>query len=138
MSIIIPKTHKDLLEKPIIVTLATITPSGQPHTTVIWRFYDGTHILFVTSRGLQKEKNLQVNPHLSLMAIDPQTPYRYLEIRGIVEEITEEGALEQLDEMTQFYTGKPTYYGHIVPAKDMGKRTHVICKIRPTKVVTRG
>ncbi len=138
MLVTIPETHKDLIKKPIVATLATITPSGQPHTTLIWRFYDGTHILFITSRGLQKEKNLQANPHVSLMTIDSKNSHRYLEIRGIVEEITEESALEQLNKITQFYTGKPTYYGHIVPAEDMGKRTHVICKIRPTRVVTRG
>jgi hypothetical protein len=50
----------------------------------------------------------------------------------------EEGAVEQLDQITQLYTGKPTYYGYIVPLKDKGKCIHIICKIRPTKVVVRG
>jgi hypothetical protein len=72
------------------------------------------------------------------LIIDPDNSERYLEVRGIVDEITEDGALEQLDEITRFYTGKPTYYGHIVPAENKGTRTHVICKIRPTKVYVRG
>lgn len=138
MSVIIPESHRDLLERPIVVTLATITPSGQPHLTAIWRYFDGTHIRFITSRGLQKEKNLRANPLASVMMLDPQNTGRYLEIRGIVEEIVEEGAIEQLDQITQFYTGKPIYYGYIVPLKDKGKRTHVICKIKPLKVVARG
>jgi PPOX class probable F420-dependent enzyme len=138
MAVAIPESHKDLIEKPIVATLATITPSGRPHSTIIWRYYDGSRILFITSRGLQKEKNLQVNPHVSILIIDPDNSERYLEVRGIVDEITEDGALEQLDEITRFYTGKPTYYGHIVPAENKGTRTHVICKIRPTKVYVRG
>lgn len=133
----IPASHKDLIEQPLVSTLATVTPAGQPHTTAIWRFYDGTHILFMTSRHLQKAKNIAVNPNVSLMVIDPHNSARYLEVRGVVEEVTEAGALEVLDKITYFYTGKPTYYGHIVPAENLGTRTHIICKIRPTKVVTR-
>jgi len=138
MSATIPETHKDLIKQPIVSTLATLTPNGKPHTTAIWRYYDGSHILFITSRGLQKEKNIQANPYVSIMILDPQNPYRYLEIRGVVDQITEDGAMKQLDRMTQYYTGKPTYYGHIVPAENKGTRTHIICKVRPVKVVTRG
>ena len=138
MPVIIPDTHRDLLERPIVAILATIMPSGQPHTTVIWRYFDGTHIRFITSRGLQKERNMRTNPLVSVITPDPHNSERYLEIRGTVEEIIEAGAIEQLDQITQLYTGKPTYYGHIEPAEDKGQRTHVICKIRPTKVVARG
>lgn len=91
MSVIIPESHRDLLERPIVVTLATITPSGQPHLTAIWRYFDGTHIRFITSRGLQKEKNLRANPLVSVMMLDPQNTGRYLENRGIVEEIVDSG-----------------------------------------------
>jgi hypothetical protein len=101
---------------------------------VIWRYYDGSHILFIASRGLQKEKNMQANPYVSIMVIDPDNPEQYLEIRDVVDEIIEEGALEQLDEITRFYTGKPAYYGYMVPAENKGTRTHVICRIKPTKV----
>src|SRR6185295_5254560 len=110
MSLTIPDSHKDLLERPILAILATLMPDGQPHTTVIWRYYDGTHIRFITSRGLQKEKNIVAHPLVSLITLDPQNSTRYLEIRGIVEEITETGAIEQLDQITRLYTGKPAYY----------------------------
>ncbi len=137
MSITIPESHKYLAEQPIVATLATITPEGNPHTTVIWRFFDGSHIVFITSRHLKKAKNIATNPNVSLMVIDPQNPSHYLEIRGVVEDISEDGAFERLDEMTEYYTGKTSYYGDIVPAENKGTRTHIICKIRPEKVITR-
>lgn len=137
MSITIPNSHLELIEGPTVATLATIMPNGQPHTTAVWCSYDGTFVSIITSRGLQKEKNMQVNRQVSIMALDHQKTSRYLEIRGTVAEITEDGALDKLNEHTQIYTGKPTYYGHIVPAENEGSRTHVICKIRPTKIVTR-
>ena len=127
----------DLVEQPIVATLATITPDGKPHTTVIWRFFDGSHFLFITSRHLQKAKNIEANPQVSLMVIDPQNSGRYLEVRGVVEEITETGALDQLDQMTNFYTKKSSYYGDIVPVENKGTRTHIVCKIKPMKVIVR-
>ncbi len=138
MSVVIPETHRDLIEKPIVATLATVIPGGQPHTTSIWRKFDGTHVLFTTGQGTQKVKNLEQNPQVSLMNRDPENPYRYLEIRGTVEEISQEEAIEQLDELTKIYTGKPTYYGHIVPAENATKTVHLLCKIKPTKVVAWG
>lgn len=137
MSISIPESHRDLVEQPLVATLATITPTGKPHTTVIWRYFDGTHFLFITSRHLQKAKNIEANRDVSLLVIDPQNSGRYLEVRGVVEEISEAGALEQLDKMTQFYTNKSAYYGDIVPAEKKGSRTHLICRIKPTKIIAR-
>ena len=138
MSTTIPDAYRDLIDGPVVATLATSFANGQPHTTAVWCSYDGDLISIVTSRGLQKEKNMRANPLVSLMLIDPQNPYRYLEVRGTTVEIAEAGAIEKLNEHTRIYTGKPTYYGHIVPAEDEGSRTHVICKIRPDKVITNG
>lgn len=138
MSISIPESHRDLIEGPVLVTLATIMPNGHPHTTIIWCRYDGTHILFSSSEGAQKNKNIDHNPHVSLMALDPQNPGRYLEIRGIVDSQFTDGAIEELNHITQLYTGKPSYYGHIVPQESLGIRVHVISKIKPTKVVAHG
>lgn len=138
MSVSIPDSHIDLVEKPLFVTLATVMPSGQPQTTLIWFEIDGEMVRFTTSRGTQKEKNILQEPRVSILARDPENPYRYLEIRGMVEAISEAGALDQLNRLALKYTGHPTYYGHVVPAEDEGKAIHLLCKVRPTKVVTVG
>lgn len=138
MSVKIPDTHKGLVELPIVATLATMMPNGQPQTTVIWRKYNGETIDFITSRGTQKEKNIQANPQVSLMTIDPQNPYRYLEIRGEINELIEAGAGDLLDEITLYYTGKQHYYGDVVPADQKDVDVDLICKIRPTKVIAKG
>jgi hypothetical protein len=57
---------------------------GSPILRAIWRYFDGTYIRFITSRGLQKEKNMQANPLVSVMTLNPQNSWRYLEIRGII------------------------------------------------------
>lgn len=138
MSASIPETHLDLVEKPLVASLATVMPDGQPQTTLIWFEFDGAKVLFTTGRGTQKEKNILLDPRISLLARDPDNPYRYLEIRGTVESIHEAGAMAQLNRLAQRYTGQPTYYGHVVPAEDEGKTVHLLCQVKPTRVVAVG
>jgi PPOX class probable F420-dependent enzyme len=138
MSATIPESHRDLLEGPIYVTLATVMPDGQPHATIVWCSYDGSHVLINTRRGTQKERNMRKRSMATIMAIDPQNPYRYLEIRGSVDEITEEGGLDHINQLAQLYANKPTFYGGVAPAEMEDKVVRVICKIRPRRVRTVG
>jgi PPOX class probable F420-dependent enzyme len=99
-------------------------PDGQPQLTVVWCSYDGTHIRVSTVRGRQKEKNMRARPMATVMAIDPQNAFRYLEVRGTVE-INEEGAMDIVNEHAMLYANKPTYYGGVVPAELEGKEERV-------------
>lgn len=78
------------------------------------------------------------NPLVTIIALDPMNSGRYIEIRGRVEEIDENGAIPVLDKMAQLYEGTPKYYGYVEPAEDEGKQPLALCKIRPVKVVAVG
>lgn len=130
----VPATHTDLLEEPVYVSLSTLMPDNQPQATVVWCDYDGTYALVNTARGRQKEQNMHQRPKATILAIDPDNPYRYLELRGTVEEITEKGAREHIDKLAQMYMNKPSYYGGVAPAEMEDQETRVLCKIKPTRV----
>jgi PPOX class probable F420-dependent enzyme len=130
----IPESHRDLLHGPRVAALTTVMPDGYPQTTVVWCNYDGTHVLVNTMRGFQKEKNMRANPKVTLLCYDPHQPLRSLEIRGTVVEMTEEGALEHLDGLSELYTGRKPYFGTCVPAELKQREVPVLCKILPTRV----
>ncbi len=134
----IPDSHKDLLERPVVVALATVMPDGQPQVNCVWCDYDGEHIRLFTLYGFQKEKNMRERRMATILAVDPDNPYRYLEVRGTVEEMSEDGAEQLADQLTQKYMGKPSYFGYVESAEKKGKLRLVACKIRPTRVVTVG
>jgi PPOX class probable F420-dependent enzyme len=134
MRIEIPESHRDLLNGPRVAALTTVMPDGQPQTTVVWCNYDGTHVLVNTMRGFRKEKNMRSNPKVTLLCYDPRQPLRSLEVRGTVVEMTEEGAIEHLDGLSDLYTGRKPYFGSCVPAELKGKEIPVLCKIMPTHV----
>jgi PPOX class probable F420-dependent enzyme len=138
MSTLIPDAYRDLLDGPVLVTLVTVLPDGQPHASPVWCNYDGTHVLLNTTRGRQKEKNMKARPQATVLAVDPTDPYRYLEIRGRIVEMSEEGGVEHISQLAHLYVGAERYYGGFAPVERQFQETRVICKLLPTKVVAHG
>src|SRR5215475_13230825 len=85
----IPPKYTDLFQKRAFASLGTLMPDGRPQVTPVWVDYDGEHVLFNSAKGRQKDRNVRRDPRVSLAIVDPENPYRYLEIRGKVVEITE-------------------------------------------------
>ena len=138
MAVTIPDSHKDLLEKPIVVVLTTVSAEGKPHAVGIWRRWDGEFIRITSDPDNRKHRNIQANPNVSVMALDPQNPYRFLEIGGVVESIETEGALDELNRHTQLYMGKDQYFGNVEPAENEATYKGIMFKIRPIRVVKYG
>lgn len=134
MAVPIPDTHRDLLVEPVHGVLSTMTPDGQPQSSIVWVDYDGTYVLINTTLERQKGRNMLVNPKVALLVIDPLDGSRWIEVRGKVVEIQREGAEAHADTLTQRYTGKQRFYGDIYPVEQRQKETRVIVKIEPSKV----
>ena len=136
MAVTIPDRIKDLLERPIVVTLATTMADNTPQATPVWFNWDGERIWINTARGRAKDDNMTERPNVSILSVDPDNPYRYLEVRGIVDEITEEGAVDHINFLSARYVNEPDYYGGDLERK--ARETRVIYKIRPTRVLAHG
>jgi hypothetical protein len=72
------------------------------------------------------------DPRVSLSLIDPDNGYRYLEVRGRVVEITEDGADAHIDALAKKYLGKDKY-----PFRRPGE-VRVTYKVAPEKVTSMG
>ena len=130
MPISIPDSHRDLIDGLFNVTLTTVMPDGQPQTTPVWCNREDDYILINTMRGFQKEKNIRCNPSVTLLAYDPSNPLHNLEVRGVVVEMTEKGALEHLNQLTSKYLRKPDakFFGDSI-AVDL-ERVYTPIKVR--------
>jgi PPOX class probable F420-dependent enzyme len=128
----IPEKYRDLFSKRAFASLATTMPNGSPQVTPVWIDYDGKHIIFNSAKGRQKDRNVRREPRVAVAIIDPENPYRFLEIRGRVVEITEKGADEHIDKMAKKYMGKDKY-----PGRAPGE-VRVIYKIEPEHTTSMG
>jgi len=130
---IIPEQYADLLqdERRVYASLATTMKDGSPQVTLVWFNTDGTHILVNSASGRTKDKNMRQRPKVALLLVDPQNPYRFIQIRGMVTEVTEIGAREHIDVLNMKYRGEPTYPGSL-------DEKRIIFKITPERVTCRG
>jgi PPOX class probable F420-dependent enzyme len=129
----IPASHRDLVECPAVAALTTVMPNGYPQTSVVWCDFDGECLRVNTMRGFAKERNMRRDPRVTLLCYDPRRPLRYLEVRGRVVEMTEEGAGRHLDDLASKYAGRPVrYFGDAIPARFAETEIPVLCRIRPT------
>ncbi|HEV8641131.1 MAG TPA: PPOX class F420-dependent oxidoreductase [Methylomirabilota bacterium] len=120
--------YRDILDKKAFAHLATVGRDGTPQVTPVWVDFDGTHIRFNTARGRVKDRNLQRNPRVALAIQDPDNPYRYVQIRGRVAEMTERGADTHIDTLAKKYLGQDKY-----PYRQPGE-ARVMVKILPERV----
>lgn len=125
MSQAIPEKYLDLFNKRAFASLATLMPDGRPQVTPVWVDVDDNHIIFNSAKGRQKDRNVRRDPRVSLAVVDPENPYRYLEIRGRVIEITEQGADAHIDKLAKKYLGVDKY-----PYRQAGE-VRVIYKVQP-------
>lgn len=121
----IPEKYRDLFNKKAFASLATLMPDGRPQVTPVWCDFDGAHIMVNSARGRVKDRNMRRDPRVSVAIIDPDNPYRYLEVRGRVVEVTEDGAAEHIDRMAKKYLGVDKY-----PGAQPGE-VRVLYKIQP-------
>ena len=138
MTVHIPESHRDLLAGPVNVVLTTLMPDGQPQTTPIWCNLDGNDVLINSMKQFRKQKNMRLNPKVTLLAYRLSRPLRNIEIRGRVVEMTEEGALDHLNELNMLYGSGPEFFGNSVDAELRHKFTPVKIRIRPVRVRVEG
>lgn len=133
MSVPIPKSHHDLLTRPIHAVFTTMMPDGQPQSSLVWCDEDGQYARINTTRERQKGRNMLANPKVSLLVVDPEDTSRYIEIRGEVE-LIEAGACDHLDQLTRQYTEHPQFYGYVYPVEQQQHETRIICRIHARKI----
>lgn len=108
----IPEGYRDLMETTALVHVATIGPDGGPQNNPVWFDWDGEHVLFSQTKARQKYRNLGRDPRIALSMVDPENPYRYLEIRGEVARVEEDPDNEFINAMSKKYIGIDEYPYH--------------------------
>jgi len=128
----IPEAFNELLtKKKAFANLATINKDGTPQLTPVWFEWNGSRFRINTAKGRVKDKNLRRTPSVALSIMDPDNPYRYVQVKGRVADVTESGADAHIDSLAKKYTGKD--YANGKPGE-----VRVIFTIAPDRVQTMG
>jgi PPOX class probable F420-dependent enzyme len=106
-----PESSTDLLRDDVLsyAFLATTMEDGTPQVTPVWFDVEGELIRINTARGRVKDRNMTERPHVALVIMNLDEPYRYLQIRGKVAKSSEEGAREHIDLLAKKYLKQDVY-----------------------------
>jgi PPOX class probable F420-dependent enzyme len=121
-----PESHSDLLDAQV-GTLATIDDDGYPQLSEVWFLLDDGELKLSLNTSRHKTKNLSSRPQCSLLIVDLQNPYRYLEVRG-------RANLEPDDDYTFARKVGAKYGGADLKEHDQPGETRVVVTLEPTKV----
>jgi PPOX class probable F420-dependent enzyme len=105
----IPEGYRDLFKKAAFANLVTLMPDGSPQVTPVWCDFQDGLVVINTAKGRLKDRNMRREPRVALAVSDPANPYRYVQIRGRVTEISETGADRHIDLMAKKYLGVDSY-----------------------------
>lgn len=126
--VVIPERARDLLERPLIANLATVRADGTPQVNPMWFAWDGEFLRFSHTNFRRRYRNLDANPAVAVSIVDPDDPYRYVEVRGVVERVEADPVGEFFVELAKRYDAP---FAATAPAYAEGRATFVV---RPTSV----
>jgi PPOX class probable F420-dependent enzyme len=107
--------------------VATLGEDGSPQTSIVWVDTDGEHVVFNTTNGRAKGKNLRRDPRLSVTVFDAASPYDYFEVEGVAA-LDLEGADDHIDRLAQKYYGRDF----------TGPRDRVIVRVQAERIFDYG
>lgn len=107
----IPDQYLDLLQQQnkAFAHLATLMPDGSPQVTPVWFDYTGGVIRVNSAKGRTKTRNMTEGAAVALSIMDPDNAYRYVQLRGKVTRVTEQGAAAHIDSLAKKYLGQDKY-----------------------------
>src|ERR1700748_3926086 len=98
----IPEAFLDLLtKKKPLANIATVQPDGSPQVTPVWFDYTNGVIRVNTAKGRVKSRTLRPGAPVAMAIMDPDNPYRYIQIRGRVKRAAEQGADAHIDSLAK-------------------------------------
>lgn len=128
----IPDAFLDLLQqKKALASLATVLSDGTPQVTPVWFDYENGKVRVNTAKGRVKARVLKQGSPVALAILDPDNPYRYMQIRGRVSRMIEGAAADtHINSLAKKYLGQDTY-----PYRQPGEE-RIAYEIEPASVQT--
>ena len=129
----LPEDVRALIEGKEFWHVATVNPDGSPQVTPMWVMTRNGNIVLNSALGRRKTRNLEQNPRVAMSLIDPENPYKNMQVQGrVVDTVTGDQAEADIDTLSEKYTGKTPY-----PWRSPGEQ-RITFLVEPTKVMVNG
>jgi PPOX class probable F420-dependent enzyme len=100
----LPPEADALLRRANPAVIATLLPSGAPHTAVTWYEWNGERVLVNMDSTRLRLANMRRDPRVTITVIDGPDWYRQLTLFGRVDEIRDDAELADIDRLSLRYS----------------------------------
>ena len=125
------ETLGEFLGEANVAVLATVDGQGRPHAAPIWYLYEDGIFVISTGRGSQKHRNIERNPHVTLVADRRTLPYFAAMVSGRAEIGPPLSDAKRLELATR-YLGEEMGRAYVAGAE---AGSSVTIRLRPEKVI---
>ena len=122
---------QEFLKEANVAVLATVDGQGRPHAAPVWYLYEDGDLVVSTGRGSQKHRNIERNPHVTLVAERRTLPYFAATVRGRAEIGPPLSDAKRLELATR-YLGDEMGRAYVAGTK---AGSSVTIRLRPEKVI---
>jgi PPOX class probable F420-dependent enzyme len=113
--------------------LGYLAADGRPLVAPVWFVVDGGELVFNTGKNTAKGRALARDPRVVMCVDDPQPPYGFVQVQGVV------SISEEPQELLDIATRAGGRYMGADRAEEFGRRNGVpgelVVRITPTKVL---
>ena len=121
---------RQLLSKPLLARLATLSANGYPHVVPVWFIMDGDDVVFIAERSTRKVKNIALSSKAAVVVGGEFGDPTYM-IQGDLY-LQEDPGFEWMKRITRFY--EPAEKAEIDIAA-WSLTDMIILRLKPNKVI---
>lgn len=103
----VPPEIDAFLAGPNPAVVATVSPSGAPHTAATWYDWEDGRVLLNMDESRLRLRYMRDNPAVALTVLAADGWYRQVTLLGRVVSIEEDPELRDIDRLAVRYTGEP-------------------------------
>lgn len=103
----VPAEIDEFLAQPNPAVVATVSPSGSPHSAATWYDWEDGRVLLNMDESRLRLRYLRDNPAVALTVLAAESWYSQVTLLGHAVEIADDPELRDIDRLSIRYTGNP-------------------------------
>jgi PPOX class probable F420-dependent enzyme len=103
----IPAAVRQFLAQPNMAVVASVMPSGLPHTAATWYDWEDGRLLLNMDESRRRLEYMRLDPRVALTALEEGAWHKQVSLIGEVVSLEPDPDLRDIDRLAVRYTGHP-------------------------------
>ena len=103
----LPAAVRQFLAQPNMAVVASVMPSGMPHTAATWYDWEDGRVLLNMDESRRRLEYMRLDPRVAMTALEEGAWHKQVSLMGEVVSLEPDPDLRDIDRLAMRYTGSP-------------------------------